>query len=91
MVSNLTHYHAAKVLHCKTWLEDGVVSVDESGKIVAIEQYDPERHPSCVDLPNQSLMPGLIDTHVHGAMGCDVMDASHDSSIPCLCFLLSKG
>lgn len=25
------------------------------------------------------LIPGLIDTHAHGAMGCDVMDASHDS------------
>ena len=25
------------------------------------------------------LIPGLIDTHAHGAMGCDVMDASHQS------------
>ncbi len=28
---------------------------------------------------NLWLIPGLIDTHAHGAMGCDVMDATHES------------
>ncbi|MCJ8298999.1 MAG: hypothetical protein MJK13_08715, partial [Pseudomonadales bacterium] len=32
-----------------------------------------------LDYSDYWLIPGLIDTHAHGAMGCDVMDASHHS------------
>ncbi|MCL1989033.1 MAG: N-acetylglucosamine-6-phosphate deacetylase [Firmicutes bacterium] len=32
-----------------------------------------------IDLSKFHVLPGLIDVHVHGAMGCDVMDATYDA------------
>jgi N-acetylgalactosamine-6-phosphate deacetylase len=73
------YYRAHRILHGNQWLEDGVIAIDEQGVIIAIESYDNSDHHSATDLGQVTLMPGLIDTHVHGAKRCDVMDASHDS------------
>ncbi|POF59608.1 N-acetylglucosamine-6-phosphate deacetylase, partial [Vibrio vulnificus] len=56
-----------------------VLSVDSQGNISAIAAYDPQQHRTVTDLGAVSLMPGLIDSHVHGSQGCDVMDATHAS------------
>ncbi len=84
MVSNrltTTHqsYRAQRVLHGDTWLNDAIVTVTEDGTITAIEPFNPTQHSDFIDLGEVSLLPGMIDSHVHGAKGCDVMDASHDS------------
>lgn len=79
MGSEQQHYRAKRVLNGRNWLEDGVVSVDSQGQIIAVESYDPEFHRQVTDLGRVSLLPGLIDSHVHGSKGCDVMDASHES------------
>ncbi|MCW8124976.1 N-acetylglucosamine-6-phosphate deacetylase [Microbulbifer halophilus] len=48
------------------------------GKIAAIAaQPDPEL--PLIDLGEATLIPGLIDLHIHGREGCDVMDARMDS------------
>ncbi|BDU37863.1 N-acetylglucosamine-6-phosphate deacetylase [Vibrio nigripulchritudo] len=73
------YYRAHRILHGNQWLEDSVIAIDEQGVITAIESYANSEHHSAIDLGQVILMPGLIDTHVHGAKGCDVMDASHDS------------
>ncbi|PKF78799.1 N-acetylglucosamine-6-phosphate deacetylase [Vibrio sp. vnigr-6D03] len=72
-------YRAKRILNGDQWLEDAIISVDKHGKIRAIEPFDASCHTSVVDLGEVSLLPGLIDSHVHGAKGCDVMDASHSS------------
>jgi len=72
-------YRAQHILHGETWLEDAVIHVDDHGIISAIEAFDAQLHASSIDLGAVNLLPGLIDSHVHGAKGCDVMDASHDS------------
>ncbi|MDC5856660.1 N-acetylglucosamine-6-phosphate deacetylase [Vibrio europaeus] len=72
-------YRVQRILHGETWLDDAVIEVDDQGIIITIEAYDAKRHASSIDLGTLSLLPGLIDSHVHGARGCDVMDASHDS------------
>lgn len=41
--------------------------------------------------PNSYILPGLIDTHIHGAVGCDTMDASSDSLQKIGDYLLSQG
>ncbi len=46
------------------WIDDGVITVDDRGSIVAIAaaapgETLPETHPGAV------LLPGLVDTHVH--------------------------
>ncbi|ENY6168639.1 N-acetylglucosamine-6-phosphate deacetylase [Vibrio fluvialis] len=72
-------FRAQRVLHGKQWQQDAVVTVDENGTISAIEPYDCQRHADAIPLGPVDLMPGLIDSHVHGSQGCDVMDATHDS------------
>ncbi len=41
--------------------------------------------------PHSYILPGLIDTHIHGAVGCDTMDASSDSLQKIGDYLLSQG
>ncbi|EKZ9177534.1 N-acetylglucosamine-6-phosphate deacetylase [Vibrio vulnificus] len=79
MASEQQHYRAQRILHGDHWLQDAVLSVDPQGNISAIAAYDPQQHRTVTDLGAVSLMPGLIDSHVHGSQGCDVMDATHAS------------
>ncbi|EPF1537467.1 N-acetylglucosamine-6-phosphate deacetylase [Vibrio vulnificus] len=79
MASEQQHYRAQRILHGDYWLQDAVLSVDSQGNISAIAAYDPQQHRTVTDLGAVSLMPGLIDSHVHGSQGCDVMDATHAS------------
>ncbi|HFQ5211873.1 N-acetylglucosamine-6-phosphate deacetylase [Vibrio vulnificus] len=79
MESEQQHYRAQRILHGDHWLQDAVLSVDSQGNISAIAAYDPQQHRTVTDLGAVSLMPGLIDSHVHGSQGCDVMDATHVS------------
>ncbi|EGR0109392.1 N-acetylglucosamine-6-phosphate deacetylase [Vibrio vulnificus] len=79
MASEQQHYRAQRILHGDHWLQDAVLSVDSQGNISAIAAYDPQQHRTVTDLCAVSLMPGLIDSHVHGSQGCDVMDATHAS------------
>ncbi|EIV1851866.1 N-acetylglucosamine-6-phosphate deacetylase [Vibrio vulnificus] len=79
MASEQQHYRAQRILHGDLWLQDAVLSVDSQGNISAIAAYDPQQHRTVTDLGAVSLMPGLIDSHVHGSQGCDVMDATHAS------------
>ena len=70
--------HAAVVLpdriaaNCDMWIVDGVI--DAVGCNLKGEQ-DPDRCSFAGDL----VIPGLIDTHVHGAGGCDIMDGTAES------------
>ncbi|ELM6646727.1 TPA: N-acetylglucosamine-6-phosphate deacetylase [Vibrio vulnificus] len=79
MASEQQHYRAQRILHGDHWLQDAVLSVDSQGNISAIAAYEPQQHGTVTDLGAVSLMPGLIDSHVHGSQGCDVMDATHAS------------
>lgn len=44
-----------------------------------------------LDMDEDLLIPGLIDTHVHGAGGCDVMDATPESLAVMARVLLQEG
>ncbi|PAR37736.1 N-acetylglucosamine-6-phosphate deacetylase [Vibrio metoecus] len=79
MVSNLQRFRAQRVLHGDKWQPDAVVTVDGTGVITAIEAYDVQRHADALNLGQVDLLPGLLDSHVHGSKGCDVMDATHES------------
>lgn len=72
-------YRAQRILHGDNWLTDALITVNGDGVIVAIEPFEPRQHEGFIDLGAVSLLPGMIDSHVHGAQGCDVMDASHES------------
>jgi N-acetylglucosamine-6-phosphate deacetylase len=71
-------------------IRDGLEVVVEQGKIAAIRLATPKVRRAgrqtetrvkddVIDLNGNYLAPGFIDLHVHGALGCDTMDASEES------------
>ncbi|MBM3116754.1 N-acetylglucosamine-6-phosphate deacetylase [Jeongeupia naejangsanensis] len=75
MACDPVRIRAARVLTSQGWLAGGVVHVGDDGRILAVKAGgDFDRN-----LGDAWLMPALVDSHVHGAMGADVMDASHDA------------
>ncbi len=69
----------------------GVVIAD--GRICEVTAY--ERGPSSatnrIDLGGAYLAPGMIDIHIHGSAGVDVMDADQESLRKLSEFLLKQG
>ncbi len=62
----------------------------ESGKIFALDQQlqaEEKRHFPA----NYHIVPGFIDMHVHGANGCDVMDANSDALLAISHALAAEG
>ena len=50
----------------------------EQGKISAVENAPSQVLP-VFDLGDNHIMPGLLDLHIHGRDGCDIMDATPES------------
>jgi len=70
-----------RVLTEMGWLTDVVITI-RSGLIEDIQPYDVTStilSNDLIEYVDADLMPGLIETHIHGAMGVDVMDAKHTS------------
>ncbi len=62
----------------------------EDGMIARIAS--PERSAGqVIDLSGQTLYPGFIDTHIHGAAGVDVMDADAGKLEKMAAFLAARG
>src|ERR1700739_742039 len=57
-------------------IRDGLDLLVEDGLISTIRPQAPAMGEQIVDLEGNYLAPGFIDLHVHGAMGCDAMQAS---------------
>ncbi|TDR73283.1 N-acetylglucosamine-6-phosphate deacetylase [Paludibacterium purpuratum] len=73
MDCNPLRLRAARVLTAQGWLDNGVVRIAADGRIAAVGTdagHD-------LDLGSWRLLPALVDSHVHGALGADVMDADH--------------
>jgi N-acetylglucosamine-6-phosphate deacetylase len=60
----------------------------ENGKFVSLLPKDSEEG---IDLSNKYIVPGLIDIHIHGANGYQVMDESEQSMSEMASFLLKNG
>ncbi len=59
----------------------------EDGRIASIAEGAGEG----LDLSGSVLMPGIIDVHIHGAVGIDVMDAAKDGLTSISEYLASQG
>ncbi|MBV1776836.1 N-acetylglucosamine-6-phosphate deacetylase [Burkholderiaceae bacterium DAT-1] len=77
---------AARVLTAEGWLDHATVAINAEGKIEAIDYGECD-----LDLEDAWLMPALVDSHVHGAMGLDTMDANHDALDGIACYLARHG
>jgi N-acetylglucosamine-6-phosphate deacetylase len=60
-------------------IRDGLEVVTEEGKITAIREQTQARGEEIVNLAGNYIAPGFIDLHVHGALGCDTMEASAEA------------
>lgn len=76
--------YAKQVLTPVGWLDNAIITI-KNGKIVKIEQTD----KACSN--NIKVLPALIDTHIHGVMGADTMDATHEALNTMSCFLAQHG
>ena len=76
--------YAKQALTPVGWLANAMLTI-KNGKIIKIEQTD----KVCSD--NIKVLPALIDTHVHGVMGADTMDANHEALNTMSCFLAQHG
>lgn len=79
------HFHVKRVLTETGWLDNGIISINDKGRIVSIEVAKTQSDTNLI------AMPALIDTHIHGARGADVMDATHESLDTISVFLAHRG
>ncbi|MWP62454.1 N-acetylglucosamine-6-phosphate deacetylase [Gilliamella sp. Pas-s25] len=76
--------HAKRLLTPVGWLENAIITI----KGDRITDIDITNKPCANDI---KVLPALIDTHIHGAMGADTMDATHESLNTISCFLAQHG
>lgn len=69
---------------------DGDILI-EGERIKAIGTIDDARHQEIIDAENKIIIPGLIDIHIHGAIGFDVLEASPEELNQIANFLKSQG
>ncbi|WP_330961063.1 N-acetylglucosamine-6-phosphate deacetylase [Photobacterium sp. 53610] len=79
---------ARRLLTESGWLEHTAVYVAQ-GRITAIEPIASAE--DSIEWDAEILIPALIDTHVHGGAGVDVMDASHEALDTLSQYLASQG
>jgi N-acetylglucosamine-6-phosphate deacetylase len=76
MVSTVTARH----LLTATKIVEQPLLAFEDGRILSIASRDEKESPHVTyDFENAMLTPGLLDIHMHGARGCDVMDGTVES------------
>ena len=63
----------------------------QDGKITAIGDNLSNRDSDQIDAENCYVIPGLVDIHIHGAMGADFSDANPDTMQDIARFLLTRG
>ncbi len=84
-----------KVFTPNGFVENGAVAI-EGGRIAAIGRLEefgtgPEGYGQTVVSRDDLIVPGFVDIHIHGARGCDTMDASIDALNTISLALAEKG
>src|SRR5579863_7341722 len=72
-------FSGMQILTEEKWLKDQAVVVENQliKAIIPVEMISHHMPARCYEFPaDHYLIPGLIDLHIHGANGCDVMDGS---------------
>lgn len=66
------YYHAKQIMLQSEMIEDAYLTI-EDGKFVAVSTFKPS-DGDIIDYGDAIIAPGLVDTHIHGYLGHDVMD-----------------
>ncbi|XKM13163.1 N-acetylglucosamine-6-phosphate deacetylase [Orbaceae bacterium ac157xtp] len=80
----LKQIHARRIWTSIGCIENGIITIEDE-RITTITQSN---KPCKNDI---TILPALIDTHIHGVMGADVMDATHDALNTMSRFLATHG
>jgi N-acetylglucosamine-6-phosphate deacetylase len=81
----------ARIVGPEAILEDSELLI-EDGRITRIAAtIDAPHDERVLDLKGQTLFPGFIDVHIHGAVGIDLMAATGDDLMRVSEFLAGKG
>lgn len=82
----------AKNIYCEDRILENAVIIIENGIIKKVlEEYEKHDVENVIDLSKYSIIPGLIDLHVHGANGYDTMDSNFHSLNEISKYLASRG
>ncbi|MBS4197396.1 N-acetylglucosamine-6-phosphate deacetylase [Lederbergia citri] len=81
MKKQVTLFKNARIFLLERVIDQGWMLVNERGKIEEIGEGDPVTldHDISVDVQGKSIIPGLIDVHIHGGNGYSFMDGSYES------------
>lgn len=63
----------------------------ENGRFVHVSRGDAPADAECSDLEGAYVLPGIVDIHIHGAVGADFSDGDKDGLIRMAQFLLRRG
>lgn len=72
------YYLSAKSIYLEDQIKKNAFILVKNGIISAIHEQ-PQADINVLELGNFKILPGLIDLHIHGRNGCDVMDAKLSS------------
>ena len=71
----MTTYIYAKAFYFEDEVKGpGYLPILDNGTFGAFQTEKPENGASVIDYGNYQIAPGLVDTHIHGFKGADVMD-----------------
>jgi N-acetylglucosamine-6-phosphate deacetylase len=61
-------------------LKNGFIRFNETiTEVGSMDQYKPEHDEKVLDAKGETIIPGMIDIHIHGGFGIDTMDANPES------------
>lgn len=87
MADSCKQIYVEKALLPAGWADNVLVTLGDDGSIKTVKAHA----VSTEKLRPLILLPALIDTHIHGSAGADVMDATHESLNTISSFLATKG
>jgi N-acetylglucosamine-6-phosphate deacetylase len=90
----MKRYLTAATLFTPTDTVNHAIVGIEDGRIVSVASRDAHETPTgfqVTDFGDAILAPGMLDIHIHGAVGHDVMEAKHGALHSIGHFLYSKG
>ena len=74
----MRYIHASKFFLHNTTENGGYLAITDDGKFGDYFTEDNKPAGTIIDYDGKWIAPGLIDTHIHGLLGHDVMDADPD-------------
>lgn len=86
------------LIHANIYAENGIIpngyisiTNDKISAIGEMEEYVPGSSEKVLDVQGKTIVPGMIDVHIHGAAGADVMDATPEALGKMAVFLAKEG